>query len=215
VVIASSEPDGRSPWKTANERAREREEQRALKRDAVLLAAAQVFNERGYHLTTLDAIAEKLNVTKPTVYYYLSNKETILTECFRTGCGVLIDAADGVERSGLAGIDKLAAFMRSYAEAMTTDFVMNVVRLDLYGLDPEIQEEIGELKSAVDRRFRIYIEEGIADGTIAECDPKMTAFAIAGALNWIGRWYQPEGPLQPVEIADMIVERLVEGLRRQ
>jgi len=186
-----------------------------LKREAVLLAAAQVFNERGYHLTTLDAIAEKLNVTKPTVYYYLSNKEAILCECFRTGCGVLVDAADEIEESELTGIDKLAAFMRKYAEAMTTDFVMNVVRLDLYGLEPEMQDEIGELKSAVDRRFRTYIEEGIANGTIAECDPKMTAFAIAGALNWIGRWYQPDGPLQPTEIADLIVERLVEGLRSQ
>ncbi len=186
-----------------------------MKREAVLLAAAQVFNERGYHLTTLDAIAEKLNVTKPTVYYYLSNKEAILCECFRTGCGVLVDAADEIEESELTGIDKLAAFMRKYAEAMTTDFVMNVVRLDLYGLEPEMQDEIGELKSAVDRRFRTYIEEGIANGTIAECDPKMTAFAIAGALNWIGRWYQPDGPLQPTEIADLIVERLVEGLRSQ
>ena len=204
-----------SPWKKAEERAREREQERELKREAVVLAAAQVFNERGYHHTTLDAVAEKLNVTKPTIYYYVSNKEEILCECFRTGCGVLIDAADEVEQSDLSGIDKLAAFMRRYAELVTTDFVMNVVRLDLYGLEPETKAEIGKLKSAVDRRFRNYLEEGIQNGTIADCDPKLTAFALAGALNWIGRWYQPDGPLQPSEIAEAIVNRLVEGLRVQ
>jgi AcrR family transcriptional regulator len=179
----------------------------------VLLAAAQAFNEGGYHHTTLDNIADRLNVTKPTIYYYVSKKEEILCECFRAGCGVLLAAADEVERSDLSGLDRLAAFMRRYAELVTTDFVMNVVRLDVQGLQPETRAGITALKSAVDRRIRAYVEEGIRDGTIAECDPRITTFALAGALNWIGRWYRPDGPLQPSEIAEAIVTTLVEGLR--
>jgi AcrR family transcriptional regulator len=202
-----------SPWETAEERARKREHDRNLKKEAVLLAAAQAFNESGYHNTTLENIADRLNVTKPTIYYYVSKKEEILCECFRAGCGVLLAAADEVEQSDLAGLDKLAAFMRRYAELVTTDFVMNVVRLDVDGLEPETRAEITALKSAVDQRIRSYVQEGIDNGTIAECDPKMTTFALAGALNWIGRWYDSGGALQPSKVAEAVVGTLVEGLR--
>ena len=42
-----------SPWKPSPERIRER----AVKREAVILAAARAFRERGYHNTSLDDIA--------------------------------------------------------------------------------------------------------------------------------------------------------------
>jgi len=42
-----------SPWKKPADRKRER----ALKRDAVLRAAAQAFNENGFHKTSLDDVA--------------------------------------------------------------------------------------------------------------------------------------------------------------
>lgn len=215
VVIArpAPVPDERSPWKSAEERARERQQLRELKREAVLLAAAQEFNARGYHNTTLDEIARRLHVTKPTIYYYVTNKDEILTEIFRTGCGALADAADAVDASGLSGLDKLAEFMRRYAVLMTTDFVRNVALLEDTCLGSEMRAEVREIKSVIDHRFRAFVEEGIREGALAECDPKMTAFTIAGALNGIARWYQPTGPRDPQEIAETIVHMLVEGLR--
>ena len=63
-----------SPWQPARERVRQRE----LKREAVILAAARAFKERGLQQTTIDDIAAFLNVTKPTIYYYLANKEQII-----------------------------------------------------------------------------------------------------------------------------------------
>lgn len=205
--------DQGSPWKTAEERAREREQLRELKREAVLLAAAQEFNARGYHNTRLEEIAKRLNVTKPTIYYYVTNKDEILTEVFRTGCGALADAADEVDRSDLTGLDKLAAFMSRYAELMTTDFVKNVALLEDTSLGPEMRAEVREIKSAIDGRFRNFVEEAVREGEIAECDSKLVAFTIAGALNGIARWYQPDGPRSAQEIAEITVDMIVDGLR--
>ena len=205
--------DQGSPWKTAEERAREREQLRELKREAVLLAAAQEFNARGYHNTRLEEIAKRLNVTKPTIYYYVTNKDEILTEVFRTGCGALAEAADEVDQSDLTGLDKLSAFMSSYAELMTTDFVKNVALLEDTCLGPEMRAEVREIKSAIDGRFRAFVEEAVREGTIGACDPKLAAFTIAGALNGIARWYQPDGPRSAQEIAEITVNMLVDGLR--
>ena len=88
-----------SPWQVPGDRERRRE----LKRDAVILAAARAFRERGYHNTSLDDIAALLHVTKPTLYYYVSNKEQMLFECFREGLGRVASAcgeARGAQASG-------------------------------------------------------------------------------------------------------------------
>ena len=67
--------------------------------------------------------------------------------------------------------------------------------------------EVRSYKRKIDRRLRSFIQEGIEDGSIAPCDPKIAAFSIAGALNWICVWYEPEGPLPPEEIALNLHER--------
>ena len=80
-----------SPWPTAEERGRERQ----LKREAVLHTAVQSFNERGFHATSLDEVAESLNVTKPTIYHYFGstqNFEAALLDHYETvGTGQPID----------------------------------------------------------------------------------------------------------------------------
>ena len=56
-------------------------------------------------------------------------------------------------------------------------------------------------KKSIDRTFRSYIADGITDGSIKPCDPKLSAFAIAGSLNWIGHWYQRDGALSGDAVA--------------
>src|SRR5688500_7135341 len=57
-----------------------KEEQSALKRLAILRTAAQLFNERGFYATSLNDLATLLNVTKPSLYYYVKSKDDILLQ---------------------------------------------------------------------------------------------------------------------------------------
>src|SRR3984885_15766622 len=80
-------------------------------------------------------------------------------------------------------------------------------------LSSEIRKLVRALKRRIDASIRAYIEEGIADGSIAPCDPKLASFAMSGAINWIGTWYKPAGPLTGEEIASHFTALLTEGLR--
>jgi len=198
-----------SPWQPAQERARQRE----VKREAVILAAARIFKERGYHHTTLDDIAADLNVTKPTLYYYLENKEQIIYECFRVGIGRITAGLAELEAADAPGRDKLEALVQRYAEVMASDFGWCMVRVEEQDLGPAMARRIKQLKSPIDQGIRRLIRAGIEDGSIRDCDPKMTAFALAGALNWIGYWYRAGAPLTPAQIADRFVDLFDHGLR--
>jgi len=190
-------------------------EQRSLdiKRDAVLQTAAQMFLEVGYRKTSMSQLAGRLNITKPALYYYFRNKEELLVECYRAG----IDSIEGVLKGALEcegnGLEKVRSYIQSYATAIATfDFGRCVATLDDSELSDQARRQVRNLKRRIDAAIRGYIEDGIADGSVAPCNAKMASFAIAGAINWIGNWYRPNGALGAEEIVAEFTRLLTCGL---
>jgi len=205
--VVRSPADAPSPW------ASRRSASRDLKRDAVILAAARAFRERGYHNTSLDDLAGSLKVTKPTLYLYMPNKEAILFECFRAGLAQIQATLEECERAGGPARERLFAFIRGYAAAIVGDFGWCMLRAEDQHLGAAMSRRIKLLKAGIDMRMRALIEAGVADGSIRACDTRMTAFALAGALNWMGHWYRDDASLKPREIADRFIDVFNRGLR--
>ena len=200
-----------SPWAA---RRRPRHEH-ALKREAVILAAAHAFRQRGYHNTSLDDLAASLKVTKPTLYLYVPNKEAILFECFRAGLAQIQASLDASENAAGPARERLFAFMRGYAAAIVGDFGWCMLRAEDQHLGAAMSRRIKLLKAGIDKRMRALIEAGVADGSIRRCDTRMTAFALAGALNWMGHWYREDASLKPHDIAERFIDFFNHGLRGQ
>jgi AcrR family transcriptional regulator len=186
---------------------------RERKRDAVIMTAARAFRERGYHNTSLDDIASELNVTKPTVYHYVENKEQLLFECFRAGLKLIMDGIQEQQGSTATGRERLAAVIARYAEAITSDFGWCMVQAENQDLSPTMSRKVKLLKSEIDQGLRSLIRAGVTDGSIRACDEKMTAFALAGALNWIAHWYRSDDQLAASEIAQRFIELFDLGLQ--
>lgn len=189
-----------------------REAERAQKRQAVLLTAVRMFNARGFHATSLDDVAARLQISKPTVYYYLGNKEDILLECLTRGMALLQAAAeDAIDGPG-PGLARLQAFSRRYAEHAMDDFGRSVIRTSEEVLSEGGATRFRAMKARIDGHFRAFITEGIGDGSIASVDVKMAAFTLAGALSWTARWHDPAGSMAPEEIAATMVDLLTAGI---
>lgn len=182
------------------------------KREAVLQTAAQLFLEKSYTRTSLNDVTERLHITKPALYHYFQNKEELLVEIYRLGSRMIEDILNGIAAHCGTGLEKVEAFIRSYANVMTVNFGRCVMRLDEGDLSLAAFTEVRAYKRKIDRRLRAFIQEGIADRSMLPCDPKIAAFTIAGALNWICIWYEPEGPLTPEQIAAEFARTLTQGL---
>ena len=185
------------------------------KREAVLQTAAQLFLEKSYARTSMNDVAERLHITKPALYHYFQNKEGILLECYRLGSAMIEEILNGIAAHCGTGLEKVEAFIYSYANVMTVNFGRCVMRLDEGDLSSAAFAEVRGYKRKIDRRLRAFIQEGIADGSITPCDSKIAAFSIAGALNWICIWYEPDGPLTADEIASQFARTLTQGLAAQ
>src|SRR6202453_1431647 len=205
VESASAEP---SPWPVRNSRQRTRD----VKRDAVIRAAARAFSERGYHNTSIDEIAPALNVTKPTIYYYVANKEQLLLECILTGLERVLAPFRRPRPPGMNAREQLNETIRHYAQAIASEYGGCMVRAEDLGLAPDSLASIKKLKSEIDHAIRQLLEEGTRDGSIETHDLKMSAFALAGALNWIAHWYRENQSMTAPEIAEPFVRIFNLGL---
>jgi len=197
-----------SPWPARRVRTRDRDS----KRIAVIRAAARAFSLHGYHNTSIDMIAAQLNVTKPTVYYYVANKEQLLFECFVAGLERIRVAMKRADRLPAPAGERLQLVISNYAQAIASEYGWCMVRAEDQDLGPELGTRIKALKSEIDQGIRKLLREGMRDGSIHKCDPKMTAFAIAGALNWIAHWYRQNQLMSPRQIANAFTRVFYQGL---
>jgi len=197
-------------WKGATP---SRNEQHRLKREAVIKAAVRAFNKRGFEGTSLDDIAKDLAVTKTALYYYIKSKNDILLECLQSSADIGDAALAAGRKQGHNGREKVALTLRDYISNMGDDLGGLVLILGMRSLPPKEQKVVIAARDKFDHALRAMIAEGIADGSIAPCDPKLAVFAIMGAINWLPHWFSPKGERSAAEIADQFVKLFDDGLR--
>lgn len=183
-----------------------------IKRDAVLREAGRAFSRYGYHNTSLDEVARVLQVSKGTLYNYVKDKQEILMECQRMAIGIGDRAFAFGEHRGGTGADILRNILTHYILLLTEELGACAVLMEVDALRPADRAEVVEHRSEFERRFVAAIQRGIEDGSIRPVDPKLAVFTFMGGINWIPRWYQPEGRLSGARIAESMTDLLLAGL---
>ncbi len=82
-------------------------ERKENNKDIIFREAARLFSEMGYERTSMRAIAEAAGVTKPAIYYYFSNKDSLFEQLLDTAMSHIQDTADTIGASNLSAIEKL------------------------------------------------------------------------------------------------------------
>jgi AcrR family transcriptional regulator len=180
----------------------------------ILKAAAAAFRRLGYHGATVEEIAAALQMKKGNLYYYFRNKEEILFACHQYSLDRLLAILEDIERSGVPAEQKLRRLIRSFVHTILDELHGTALFLDLEALSPAHLRTVIARRDRFDKGMREVLKEGIRSGTFIYADAKLLSFAILGAVNWIPRWYSPDGPSTSEEIADKFAEYLIAGLRR-
>lgn len=186
---------------------------RLRRREEILRAALRAFREQGYHGTTLEEIAGRLGLRKTALYHYFADKEAILYECHRRSLDELERVRE--EAEGLEGAEeRLRYLVREHVRVMTEILEGSPLAFEIPALSPDHQAEVVARRDAWEAFLRETIVQGIDEARFRAVDPKVATFSILGAINWIARWYRPEGDLRAPELAVRFADHLVSGLAR-
>ena len=184
---------------------------RERRRDEILRAAQQAFRERGFQGTTLDHIAERLGVRKTALYHYFADKDAILHACHVESLGQL-ERIIAEAREIASPPAQLRHVIVEHVRVMTGSLDGSPLAFEVTAMGARHQAEIIYGRDRYEREIRRIVESGIRDGSFRRVNAKVAAFAILGAINWVARWYRPEGALDADAISAQFADHLVGGL---
>jgi AcrR family transcriptional regulator len=195
----------------------DRRAQHRHKRLAVLNEAARAINERGYATASLEEVAHMLGISKAAVYYYFRNKQEILYECYLMSFDIWEAAIAEARRRGRTGRERVEIYIRCYLEAGLDALQPVILVREQEALEPPYRRKIEKRRRALRDQLRGLIAEGIADGSLAPCNPKpavtiIGAAIIGAAISWLLRMYRSDGELDREAFIDQAVRLLLDGL---
>lgn len=185
-----------------------------MTRQGIIQAAARIFSEKGYHATSMQDIAEAVNLQKASLYHHFSSKQEILSEILDQALSLINNQLELVHSQSLSPDEKLRQAMLSYFQTIAENQNLSaVLLLELRSLDPELKTKQAPQREKFERFWKDLIIEGRQQGVFSDFDPSLTGRAILGVMNWTITWYRSDGARTAAEIADLFADLLINGLR--
>ena len=180
----------------------------------ILETAAQLICRNGYEGTSMQQIADACALTKAGLYHHVRSKEHLLLEIMSYGMDIF-------EEQVLSQVASIADPIQRLKECMEKNILL-VTR----GRDKEITIILhehatltGASRAQINARKKQYVrflessfKEAVREGRIRRVDPKVAAFSFLGAVNWIYKWFQPDGEIPGDRLAREMPDLFFGGL---
>jgi len=184
----------------------------AGRKDELTREAARLFAERGFHGTSMDALAQALGVQKGSLYSLTGSKQQLLFETMSAGAKAFHAALDAIPEDESA-IERVRAALRGHLRVVAEQLdVATVFIREWRYLEGERREEIlGERRRYEDRVRALFREGRELGGLRTDLDDATAALLTLSAANWAYTWLQPGRDTD--ELADRFYALLVDGMR--
>jgi len=179
----------------------------------IIQAAAQIFRQKGYHGTSMQDIADAVQLQKASLYHHISGKQEILVSILDHALDLMVDDLEKVIASDASPAEQLRRAMFTYVSRLADEAdLAAVLLLEHRSLDDDARASHIRRRDRFESLWRAIIQRGIELGEFRPQDPRLATFALLGVLNWTITWFKPEGEYSPAQIADLYADLFLHGL---
>lgn len=184
----------------------------SISKQQIIETASKFFQEKGYHATSMVDIANELGVNKAALYYYVKNKESILCDIFDRAMNTLEPRLKEIKQSNLPVIVKIRQTILIHILSIIEETpILTVFFTERNHLPPEHLAIVIKRRHALEETFAEIFQEGIDAGLVRNIDVLPVVYGVLGMCNWIYQWYNPEGRLNPTELAEVYSDLVLNG----
>ena len=152
------------------------------RREEILRRVSGLLREKGLALS-LQEIAADIGTTYNALYHHFASRDDLILQCLLRGMSVIEEALAEAAAAGGTGREQVARFLdlflRAAIEAVTPPGHLGI------GLGAAAQRTLARRARPVRDELVAMIERGVADGTVAPCDPLVAAAWIEHTLFWM------------------------------
>jgi TetR/AcrR family transcriptional regulator, cholesterol catabolism regulator len=193
---------------------RKGEERKRGRHDVILDAASRLFSSRGYHATSMQDIADAVGILKGSLYHHFESKEAILYRIVKEPIARLHRTVGEIAESRGAAPAKLERAAAAHVQAFHDHFPHLFVYLrETESVRHRFPDADGLAPRHYERLWVDIVRDGMKAGELrADLDPTVVVYGMLGMLNWLYKWYDPNGRLGPREIAAQFSALALSGL---
>lgn len=182
--------------------------------DAILNVAAQVVAEHGYHNTSLEMIADQVDLTKASLYHYFDSKDDLFSACFQAVAEKTIARLAAVADAAPTPLDALRDLILEQLEIFVHDDP-DMARLFLQHQDwPEsMREKQRHWRRLHEDIFVAVVEDGVASGQLHPRDPRVALHCMHGAINFVPIWFRPRSAAEDKKALSLVSESILDIFR--
>jgi AcrR family transcriptional regulator len=171
----------------------------------VLDAAARLFRERGYAVTSMRDIAADSGMLAGSLYYHFASKEDLLVAVYAEGVKRITAAVEEALRAPGEPWERLERVCAAHLSALLDDSDYGQVVIRVRPDDvPDVAPRLAELRNGYERLFARAVD---ALPLARRADRRALRLMLLGALNWSQTWYRP-GHDTPATLARRFVRLL-------
>jgi AcrR family transcriptional regulator len=184
----------------------------ATRREELTREAARLFAERGFHGTSMDALAQALGVQKGSLYSLTGSKQELLYETLREGSRAFHAALDAVPEDGPA-VERVRLALQGHLRVVSEQLdVATVFTREWRYLEGEHRDAFLGERRRYEERWRSLFREGVESGGLrTDLDAGAATLLVLSAANWAYTWL--EAGRDTDELADRFMAIVVDGIR--
>jgi AcrR family transcriptional regulator len=182
--------------------------------DVLLDAAARLFREKGYPVTTLRQIARAADVLPGSIFYRFRTKEALLVALMERAVVRMTSAVQRAIAKAEGPMERMRAALAAHTAMLVSDDASLFVLLyDWRFLGRRTRESLLELRDQYDALWDDLLRKAAEGSTLKpNVNLKLLRMLSFGAVNWVAQWYSPKGPLTPAQIADAFWSYMAYGV---
>jgi AcrR family transcriptional regulator len=182
------------------------------KRDEILRSLSAYLQRTRQSSLTMQDVADQLNLSKGTLYNYFNSKQDIVFHCHMKVMEMSLTALREAQQTRGSAAKRLQTLLEKHIRGMTDEVYGGVLFLPIDDLDAPQRRKYIDLRDQFERGVRRFIDDGIERSEFRSVDSRVASLAILGSINWLPRWYRPEGGLSAAELATQFASLFMHSL---
>ena len=186
----------------------------STKKAQIKNTAALLFRKKGYRATSMQDIADVLNIKAASLYNHIASKQEILSELLLTIADAFTEGMREIKESSLDEKEKLEALVDLHVHltlqhkdsiALITGEWVHLEESYLKTYSHQRQQYETDFKNILTQCQKTELIDGALNLDIA-------LFAILSSLHWLYNWYHKNDSISKIELSKQLKSVLLNGL---